>query len=1007
MLIVFFFFFHYNYINKYVLFYIGLVNRMKKFLVVVEISNNFDNISRCIDSIIKQSFHDFDVLIINPYDDDKISNLLLQYEKTDNRVSVINDRSLSTIHDIRVCGFENCNASFITFIKSDDYLSCDYLRLMNDNIDEFGSLISIANYICDDSGYRFGYTFTDSLIKKMSSDEAIDDFFDSCGNNKRLYLFELKCICSSVFKKIFDDYKRLNVCSNIDDDIILSIMLNSSSSNVSFVDSCLYFYNYSNDVGKFHCDFLKNYMSKKSLKKYIKFLNNWDVNYDGFYSSCYEYNDGLEQIKNHIINDDVDVISFDMFDTLVVRPFYKAFDLFELMDKEFINLSKKNPVIKFSKIRKDSEAILRDVNNSKNIEEVRIEDIYKYIHDFYDISSSILKRMQSLEESLEVKFCTRRETGFDLYRLAKSLGKKVIVITDMYLSMNTICAILDKNGYSFDDIYLSSEILKTKQTGSLFKYVIDNEKASILHIGDNVHSDVSMALNNGIASLHLPRAIDVFMGDTDIKTNNCGRLFEEFDMYNINVNAYLKNSCVRSSIALIANKYFDNPFKNFIGTSKFNCDPFLIGYYALGMHLLSLSKWILSDTKNKCYDSISFMSRDGYLPLKSSLILQENTDINNDIVLNYVYISRKAMLPLLFSTKNMINIFQTYIDYRVVTPEKLCDLLSCVLKDYEFESVSKIFIDNSIELDFFKTKNDFFKCLSLIYDKLFDKEKYNSYLSIVKNYFEKNFVGSSATFDIGYSGKPESLISFILGKSISTYFYHTTSSEAYFNSFLSNYELNTFYDFMPTLTGTIRELFYSDTIPSCVGYSEKNGEVIPIFDNVDGYTYFNKKIIKTIQNSALSFVDDFSKLFGDYFDYFDFNRFYMSIPYEFFNHYIDDDRIVFKDLVFESNVNDSKLFTDYIDDILDDYKYYNKNFVYKVLDNEYNVFRQFMCDRVKNDLYDELKNEMRMEIEKDVENELLSYGYTVLPKNRFSRIIYYVLFDNKKLLKKIKKKFKK
>lgn len=982
---------------------------MKKFFVVVEICSNFENISRCIDSIINQSYSNFEVLVINPYDDERINCLLSSYEIRDKRVRVLEDYSLSSIHDIRMCGFSNCNSDYISFIKSDDYISCDYFRLIYESIEQYHSDINISNYINDHDGYRFVYPFISSFKEKnLDSKVVLNDFFESCGSNNRLYKIELKCIGCSNIKKILDFYKDFNSTSEIEDDIILSTILYSCSKTVSYVNSSEYFINYSKFDNNVKYDLLKRYMSKNSLKKYINYLDNWNVNYDAFYSSRYEYNDGLEKIKKSIIDKKIDIVSFDMFDTLVFRPFYQSSDLFDLLDKEFIKLSGANSVIKFSKIRKDTEAILRKENFLNGVEEVRIDDIYKHIQKFYSVPNSVIKKIQFLEEKLELKFCYKRQTGYELYKLAKFLNKRVVVITDMYLKRETIDAILKNNDYDFDEVYLSSELLKTKNNGSLFKYVKAKEKKELLHIGDSLHSDIQMAKKNNIVAAYLPRAIDVFMGNTDINTNRCGKLYEEFDMYNINVNAYLKISGVRSSLALIANKYFDNPFKTFIEKSKFNSDPFFIGYYSLGMHLFALSKWILSDSGTKGYDSISFMSRDGYLPFKASKLLQQHTNINKSAILNYIFISRKAVIPLLFSSRNSINIFQTYIDYELITPMKLYDILKCVLKDFDEKKVKKIFEKNNIDFTCFKTKDEFFNCLSIIYNNFFDERKYSDYFKLVKTYFKENFIGAAATFDIGYSGKPEALISYMLEKPISTYFFHITSSEAYSNSYLSSYELNTFYDFMPTLTGTVRELFYSDTVPSCIGYTRKNNQIVPIFDLPEKYTYFNKKIIEVIQNSALEFVRDYSIIFSDYIDYFDLNRFYMSIPFEYFNHYIQDaDRHIFKDLFFESNINDSKLFTDYIDGILEDYRYFNEKRVETVINDNYDIFKEFLFDKVKTNMYDELKCEIRQDIAEDIKNELLKCGYTSLPKKKLARIIYYILFDNKKIMEKIKRRLKK
>ena len=103
-----------------------------------------------------------------------------------------------------------------------------------------------------------------------------------------------------------------------------------------------------------------------------------------------------------------------------------------------------------------------------------------------------------------------------------------------------------------------------------------------------------MAEEKNINTAHLTRTIDKMMD-----TNNCGKLFEYFQTFNIDVRPYIDNFGVRCSIAIVANKFFDNPFVNFCEGSTFNANPFLVGYYALGMNLLSVGNWLLTDTKKK------------------------------------------------------------------------------------------------------------------------------------------------------------------------------------------------------------------------------------------------------------------------------------------------------------------------------------------------------------------------------------------------------------------------
>ena len=70
-------------------------------------------------------------------------------------------------------------------------------------------------------------------------------------------------------------------------------------------------------------------------------------------------------------------------------------------------------------------------------------------------------------------------------------------------------------------------------------------------------------------------------------------------------------------IAMIANRYFDNPFRGFDPHSDFNADPYFVGYYPLGMHIFGLTTWLQRSLNSRSYERVHFLARDGYLPLRA------------------------------------------------------------------------------------------------------------------------------------------------------------------------------------------------------------------------------------------------------------------------------------------------------------------------------------------------------------------------------------------------------
>ena len=139
--------------------------------------------------------------------------------------------------------------------------------------------------------------------------------------------------------------------------------------------------------------------------------------------------------------------------------------------------------------------------------------------------------------------------------------------------------------------------------------------------------------------MHLPKATDVAQNQEKVN------LFSKMLMQNMPFwrdNAAAMNFVgIRTMLAIVANKYFDNPFTAFNKYSDFNADPYLIGYYILGMYTFGISKWLLDETEGQGYTNMVFMARDGYLPMEAYKIMKKF--YKNVPEEKYLYVSRKAL----------------------------------------------------------------------------------------------------------------------------------------------------------------------------------------------------------------------------------------------------------------------------------------------------------------------------------------------------------------------------
>ena len=148
-----------------------------------------------------------------------------------------------------------------------------------------------------------------------------------------------------------------------------------------------------------------------------------------------------------------DVISFDIFDTLVTRCVYNPDDVFNILSEY---LKDPNFLLK----RKKAEQNARNRYNY----DVNLSEIYSQYKLDNNISSSEAKKIEKLEINLEKELIVARRDMIDILKELKKAKKTVILTSDMYLPKTAIIEILDKCGYNkiYDEIYVSNDIKKEK-----------------------------------------------------------------------------------------------------------------------------------------------------------------------------------------------------------------------------------------------------------------------------------------------------------------------------------------------------------------------------------------------------------------------------------------------------------------------------------------------------------------------------------------------------------------
>lgn len=893
--------------------------------VIVPVYGTEKYLRRCLDSILNQTYQNIEVIVVNDASKDNSAEIIREYALKDSRIKSLTNENNMGVYLTRIVGVEACKGDYIAFIDSDDYFGVDFIRLLVKTTEENEADIAVGRTVIDGrDGAKYIFSLHDIELMNLPlcGNQIKEHFFAQAGACYAWHTIWNKLYTKELWQKALPYMNKLQKHLIMTEDIIYAVILLCLAEKVVSAENSVYYYCendgsatdnrkmsyevYAKKVSDIHMvfDFIDDFLAEIDVTEECKqgfrefrrlYARDWERGIaqlsereeeallliedfcpdrgssnqrdDRFFNSIKTpYRDNIEQIKKAIWCADCEYVSFDIFDTAVVRPFADPADLFELLNAEYEKET--TGFTSIADLRKSAElgARTEHAGQSACIRDIHIDDIYDYMHKYYGLSETLCSRLKESERKWEISVCRARKTIFEIYELALYVGKKVIFVSDMYLDGETIDTILKSNGYfSYTKLYLSSELGYLKGTGELFDYVLkdlDLDASKVIHIGDNYESDVTQAANKGIRTIYFPKAWDVFRNEIEnLPTNGCMKNNDEVSPLLNYKGVDKKSPGYKAMVAMCANYYFDNPFRYFHSKSDYNIDPSFVGYYALGMYLMGICDWIYRSAVENGSKRVVFTARDGYLVKKAFDVYK--TYQEKYIASEYLYVSRKSMMPVfLQSTEDFYNLSIVYQQY---TPNMIVELLEfCVDTDLveRYRSEWDGGIDGWDKK--FVTILEYHRFMKFFLDKLYVSAKHKQIVETIKSYLQQ-LRDKDLIFDTGYTATIHRAFCWACGddKQIDAIFIHSDQKKNYIMQRRGGFKVLDFCDTFPTISGLIREHIFSDLGGSCIGYELCAGEVKPQLEELEK-TYADRFPIETMQKFALKFVNEYCERFADF-----------------------------------------------------------------------------------------------------------------------------------------------
>lgn len=290
---------------------------------------------------------------------------------------------------------------------------------------------------------------------------------------------------------------------------------------------------------------------------------------------------GIVQEDKWLLPSDIvskaEIVSFDVFDTLLARPFKQPTDLFRLMEEEL-------GVSGFAKERVAAEARARKRHPEQA--DVTLSQIYESIGSEY-------KSLMNDELRYEADLLFVKADGRAIYEEALRQKKHIIAVSDMYLPGSFISDVLKKKGYGeISEVYVSNEENCCKGDGRLFKAVLEHLNISpseMVHIGDNPVSDKEAPMKLGIKAVLRKSDYTTLMDIPSLAKLQCFSFREEL------------------SVSILSGL-----FARHIAENKLKDSYYELGYIYGGPLAVGYAQHINKIAKENNIDGLLFVSRDGY-----------------------------------------------------------------------------------------------------------------------------------------------------------------------------------------------------------------------------------------------------------------------------------------------------------------------------------------------------------------------------------------------------------
>lgn len=280
--------------------------KKEKISVIVSVYNTGKYIERCVDSLLKQTYPNLEIILINDGSKDKSLEILRQLEKENKNIKVIDNKKNKGLSYSRNIGLKNATGKYIGYIDSDDYVATTYYDNLMTALQKEKAEIAI----CDMKLIYESQNNREQIVPASNNGTSKLDFI----NNGLA-----ASACNKLFKKeIIEKYPFAE--GKVNEDIAVVIPALAEANKIAYVKDTYY-----------------NYVQRENSMQNSRFqMKRFDI-FDGVEET-------LKRIENNKeYNEIKDALIYNQIITLLLYVIPKEKNIFYRRDiiKKYVKLSEK------------------------------------------------------------------------------------------------------------------------------------------------------------------------------------------------------------------------------------------------------------------------------------------------------------------------------------------------------------------------------------------------------------------------------------------------------------------------------------------------------------------------------------------------------------------------------------------------------------------------------------------------------------------------------------------